>query len=276
MKRALMPFAALTTLLAVAACSTDDSSSAATVVGDRDAIGLAGTHALGPVDAAEPASPVDGTWRAGPFPLSRVLDSLRAAGYGSYFERMDIVPGTDLAADVVYDLKIQDGGLLMAVSYDGEPLGVVDRQGVQVERSAGAIPGQRVRLDLPLDGERRPAHPGPGEGHLPRLPGNSGRGVHDGAVHRSALREGLTVRALSPCRPPHPRPAAAGCDDDGAEPPARPAAFTPTLTDTECPAQVDNVLIPTTPASCWPWPTGSRCWSPGSTPSPARRATTRW
>ena len=109
MKRALMPFAALTTLLAVAACSTDDSSSAAPS-------SATGTPTASPaptpsaVNAAEPASAIDGTWQAGPFPLSRVLDSLRAAGYGSYFERMDIVPGTDLAAEVVYDSRSRTAG----------------------------------------------------------------------------------------------------------------------------------------------------------------------
>ena len=37
--------------------------------------------------------------------------------------------------------------------------------------------------------------------------------------------------------------AVAGCDDDPAGRPTPGAVFTPTLTDTECPAQVDNVLM---------------------------------
>ena len=133
MKRALITLATVTTLATLAllaACSADDSSTTATSLSVTTA--ATPTPSPSPVVEQDTGTPVDGTWQAGPFPLSRVRDALQESGFATYFARMDIVPGKDLAADVVYDLKIQGGGLLMAITYDGKPLGVVDRQGVQV------------------------------------------------------------------------------------------------------------------------------------------------
>ena len=140
MKRALMPFAALVTLATLTACSADGSSTA-TPPAPATTSPVDRTPSASPAAEEEPVTPVDGTWRAGPFPLSRVRDGLRAAGLASYFDQMDLVPGQDLEAEVVYDLKIQGDGLLMAVTYDGQALGVVDRQGVSVE-------GRQVRFVL--------------------------------------------------------------------------------------------------------------------------------
>jgi len=75
---------------------------------------------------------VDGTWHAGPFPLARVSKALDAAGLGESFSTVDVFPTQKLHADVVYDLKIQDETLLMTVAIDGHPLGVIDRQSVEV------------------------------------------------------------------------------------------------------------------------------------------------
>lgn len=131
MKRALLPFAALLTAAALAACSADGSSTATPQ--PADTVSTTPSSTPSPTPAVDAGSPLDGTWHAGPFPLSRVSRALETAGMEMWFATVDVFPTKDPDAQVVYDLKIQGGGLLMAVTVDDAPLGVIDRQAVEVE-----------------------------------------------------------------------------------------------------------------------------------------------
>lgn len=72
------------------------------------------------------AAPFEGTWRAGPFLLREVHQHLRQEDLGQW--TTDIAEGRPPTTELVYDLKLQGGGLLLNVTIDGETQGVWDRQ----------------------------------------------------------------------------------------------------------------------------------------------------
>jgi hypothetical protein len=70
-----------------------------------------------------------------------MADALRAAGMGQWFAAMDIFPAMDPDAEFSLELKIHDGVSLLGGTYDGKPVGVIDRQSIELQ-------GQRVRFFL--------------------------------------------------------------------------------------------------------------------------------
>jgi hypothetical protein len=129
MKRALIPIA-LTLAAFLAACTSGG-------VGDPAAAPDLGVETPASSPASSPvreeASAIDGMWRAGPYPASRVAKALDASGLGEWTDDLDIFQGSDPHDEFVYELELRDGSLLMAVTLDGKPLGPVDRETFEVD-----------------------------------------------------------------------------------------------------------------------------------------------
>lgn len=85
-------------------------------------------------EPSEPAQPVEGTWRAGPAPLAKVVAALDKAGLGEYAET--VILGNDPSSQVISDLKVQDGYVLVTWSVDDYSLGIQDRQEYTASASA--------------------------------------------------------------------------------------------------------------------------------------------
>ena len=142
MKRALIPLSTTVIGLVVAtltACSAvEPRANTAPEVGSSSE-----TTATTPAEtetntAADAGTPIDGSWRV----AQSVADAFRAmeeAGLGRWADTIDIFQGADPDALYEMDVKLQDGQVLTTATLDGTPLGVIDRQVVEVE-------GERVRF----------------------------------------------------------------------------------------------------------------------------------
>lgn len=104
--------------------STPDAAS-----GDRAAATQQATSPTSSPPAA--TSDVEGTWRAGPFALRDVTQHLQQEGLDRWADAF--AEGRPPTTELVYDLKLQGGGLLLSVTIDGETQGVWDRQSYTAE-----------------------------------------------------------------------------------------------------------------------------------------------